>query len=412
MEDYNNQPEEETTSEQTKPAHPPLSGGRMFLTMVVVGLVTGMIGGLYGSINLANRPEIQKLFGKNGTGSQTVNQNLVLQEDSAITEVVKKASTAVVSIVISKQINNSFPFDFFGYGNGGPSNSSTLQEVGAGSGFFVSKDGLILTNKHVVADTTAKYTVVTSDGQKYDAKVLTTDPSNDLAIVKVDINNAPYLEFADSNKLELGQHVIAIGNSLGQFQNTVTSGVVSGLSRHIMAGDRTGSEQLEGVIQTDAAINPGNSGGPLLNFAGQVVGINTAVASGSQSVGFALPANDAKVALDSYTREGKIVRPFVGVRYMVITKAIADQEKLARDHGALLVPGSTPADFAVVPGSPAAQAGLKEGDIILEVNGQPINEDNSLTYLLKSFKPGDRVSFKVYSNGSEKNIDITLGSSN
>ncbi len=411
MEEDNNFETQPVEPVDVKTEHPPMSQRTKLLTLIVISLVAGMVGGLYGAINLANRPSIQKLFNNKATTSGNVSQNVTLREESAITEVVKKASPAVVSIVISKDISDSAFSFFFGQQNQGQPGSN-IQEVGAGSGFFVSKDGLILTNKHVVSDKTAQYTVVTSDGKKYDAKVMTLDPSNDLAIMKVDISDAPHLDFADSSQLELGQHVIAIGNSLGQFQNTVTSGVVSGLSRKIVAGDRTGQEQLDGIIQTDAAINPGNSGGPLINLVGQVVGVNTAVAQGSQSVGFAIPSNDAKVALDSFVRSGKIVRPFIGVRYMLLSKAIADQEKLARDHGALLIEGDTPTDFAVMPGSPADKAGLKEGDIILEIDGMEINENNSLPNILKNYKPGDRITAKVYSGGNEKNVSITLGENN
>ena len=333
--------------------------------------------------------------------------NVVLDEESAVTEVVKDASPAVVSIVISKDVGNIF--SFFGM----PQQSgSNIQQVGAGTGFFVSADGLILTNKHVVSDSRAQYTVITTDGKQYEAKVVAQDPSNDLAIVKVEITNAPHLAFSDSNNLELGQHVIAIGNSLGEFQNTVTTGVVSGLSRSIVAGDRTSQEQLEGVIQTDAAINPGNSGGPLLNIAGQVIGVNTAVSEQGQLVGFAIPANDAKVALDSYLRSGKIVRPFLGVRYMMLTQAIADQMNLSRSSGALLTRGSSTADFAVVPGSPADKAGLKEGDIILDINGNAVNEDNTLSSVLKKFKPGDRILVRVFSGDAEKTVPVTLGETN
>lgn len=379
--------------------------------IILISLVAGMLGGVYGAINLANRPEIQKLFGtenKSALTNLSSNQKVVVDEDSAVTEVVKKTSPAVVSIVISKKIGSFFPF----FSNPSANDSKDLQQVGAGTGFFVSSDGLILTNKHVVSDSKAKYTVITTDGKQYDAQVVAQDPTNDLAVVKVTITNAPHLEFADSAQLELGQHVIAIGNSLGQFQNTVTTGVVSGLSRSIVAGDRTSQEQLEGVIQTDAAINPGNSGGPLLNIAGQVIGVNTAISEAGQLVGFAIPANDAKVALDSYLRAGKIVRPFIGVRYMVVNKAIAGQMDLQRDYGALLVKGDSSLDFAVVPGSPADKAGLKEGDIILEVNGSRVDEDHQLSQLIKSMKPNDKVNLLVFSNGIEKSVTLILGETN
>lgn len=388
----------------------PLSRNMITVLIVVISLLAGMAGGLYGALNLANRPGIQKLFNntaQNFGNGQAINQNIVLNEESAITEIVKQTSPAVVSIVISRDVSTLFPF----FGND-MSSGDNVQQVGAGTGFFVSPDGLIITNKHVVSDSRAQYTVVTNDGKQYDAKVVAQDPSNDLAIVKVDIANAPHLAFSDSSKLELGQYVIAIGNSLGQFQNTVTTGVVSGLSRSIVASDRTGREQLEGVIQTDAAINPGNSGGPLLNVAGQIVGVNTAVSQQGQLIGFAIPSNDVKIALDSYLRSGKIVRPFLGVRYMILNESIAEQMNLDQKSGALLIRGEATADFAVVPGSPADKAGLKEGDIILEVNGKAISEDNHLPAVLKDFKPGDTVSIKIFSDGSEKTIPLRLGETN
>lgn len=402
---------EENYQEKEQPVQQPhqLSRTMTYVIIIVISLVAGMAGGVYGALNLAQRPEFRKLlntsaFTQNG---QAINQNLVLDEESAITEVVKQTSPAVVSIVISRDVGALFPF----FGNRQQSESN-IQQIGAGTGFFVSADGLIVTNKHVVSDSRAQYTVVTTDGKQYEAKVLAQDPSNDLAIVKVETTNAPFLAFSDSSALELGQHVIAIGNSLGQFQNTVTTGVVSGLSRSIIAGDRTGQEQLEGVIQTDAAINPGNSGGPLLNLAGQVVGVNTAVSDEGQLLGFAITSNDAKIALDSYLRSGKIVRPFIGVRYMLINESIAEQMNLPRDFGALLIRGESTADFAVSPGSPADRAGLKEGDIILEVNDTQVNEDNSLPQILKQFKAGDRVSIKIFSGTEEKTIQLTLGETN
>lgn len=387
------------------------------MVMILISLLAGMAGGVYGALNLANRPGIQKLFNSAGGNGQAINQSINLNGNSTITDVVQQVSPAVVSIVVSKDIGNQFqlfgsPFFNNQPGQQGSADSPNVQEVAAGSGFFVSADGLIMTNKHVVSDAQAQYTVVTSDGKEYPAKVMTEDPSNDLAIVKVDINNAPFLAFSDSTQLKLGQNVIAIGNSLGEFQNTVTTGVISGLSRKITAGDQTGSEQLEGIIQTDAAINPGNSGGPLLNLAGQVVGINTATAQQGQSVGFAIPSNDIKVALDSFQRSGKIVRPFIGVRYVMITKAIVDSDHLGRDQGALIIHGQTTADLAVMPGSPADKAGLKEGDIILEADGKQVTEDNPLTSVLKNYKPGDKISLKVYSDGQEKTIPLTLGESN
>lgn len=385
------------------------------LGIVVLALVFGVVGGLYGSLDLARRPFFQKLFNGNNSSNSAYTQNLVLNEESAVTDVVKKAGPAVVSVVISKDINQiqkfQFdPFGFFGQNQTTPTPSTpNIQEVGAGSGFFVSADGMIVTNKHVVSDATAQYSVITNDGKSYEAKVLAIDPTNDIAIIKIDIKDAPHLDFADSSQLQLGQHVIAIGNSLGQYQNTVTSGIISGIGRSITAGGAGEQEQLDGVIQTDAAINAGNSGGPLLDLTGKVVGINTAIDQQGQSIGFALPANDVKTAVDSFNKDGKITRPYLGVRYMMITDAITKSQKLAKDYGALVISGQTPADVAVIQGSPADKAGLQENDIILEVDGQKLSQDYSLSRALKKYRPNDQISLKIFRNGEEKTVTVTLG---
>lgn len=388
----------------------------------VFGFLGGAVGGLFGSFYLAKNPEARKIFRLKEDASE--NRNITLNEDSAVIDVARQAGPAVVSIVISKDLNkipgyslNPFgddPFFNFFFGGSGQQQQQqqsgpNVQEVGAGTGFLVSSDGMILTNKHVVEDTQASYTVLTQDGKKYDAKVLARDPVNDLAIVKIDIQDAPKLDLAESSKLQVGQRVIAIGNSLGQYQNTVTTGIVSGIGRKITAGSETGSEELSGVIQTDAAINPGNSGGPLLNIAGQVVGINTAIDQQGQLVGFALPSNDAQKALDIYRKNGKITRPFLGIRYIMITKELADQEKLPKTYGALILRGSSMTDFAVVPGSPADKAGLVENDIILEADGKRLDENNALGDALKNYNPGDTLNLKVYHKGEEKNVSLALG---
>ncbi len=221
---------------------------RAMAGIVLVSLVAGIAGGVYGGVNLANRPGIQKLLSKDFNGN-AINQTVTLTEESATTKVVAESSAAVVSIVISKDLSRmpGFGFDPFGLNSSGNAGPQGLQEIGAGSGFFVNSDGLILTNKHVVADTKASYSVVTNDGKTYDAQVLARDPVNDLALVKINVSNVKYLSFADSTHIQLGEHVVAIGNSLGQYQNTVTSGIVSGVGRSITAGDQTGSELLEGV---------------------------------------------------------------------------------------------------------------------------------------------------------------------
>ena len=383
----------------------------LLFLVALVSIIAGSVGGAFGSQSLS------KLFKSKDLDSVLGTKTISIQEESVVIDVVKKASPAVVSVVISKDISKQqtfgfspFGFDpFFNFSQPNQTTEPNIQEVGAGSGFFITQDGLILTNKHVVSDESATYSVVTNENKSYPAKVLAVDPVNDLAIIKIDISGAPVLELADSQGLQIGQRVIAIGNSLGQYQNTVTTGIVSGIGRSITAGSSDGTEQLEGVIQTDAAINPGNSGGPLLNSAGQVIGINTAVDRGGQLVGFAIPSNDAKNALESYQKNGKISRPRLGVRYVLITPEFAKKNQLAKDYGALILGGGTVQTPAVMPGSSAEQAGLKENDIILEVNNQRISEKFTLPRALKNFKVGDSVTLKVYSGGSEKDVTVILG---
>ena len=386
---------------------------------IILSLVFGSVGGALGAYYFLSHPDALKFLPKIGTGTgvAAVSQKITLNEDSAVIDVVKKASPAVVSIVISKDLSKIpgyglDPFYNFLYGNNGQSQQSSepnIQQVGAGSGFFVSSDGLILTNKHVVSDRDASYTVLTQDGKKYEAKVLAQDPVGDLAIVKIDITGMPFLNLADSENLQTGQRVIAIGNSLGQYQNTVTSGIISGIGRSITAGGQEGSENLSGVIQTDAAINPGNSGGPLLNIAGDVVGINTAIDQQGQLVGFAIPSRDGAKALASFKKNGRITRPFLGVRYIIITPSLAQDEKLPKDYGALIIRGATTADLAIVPGSPADKAGLVESDIILEINGQKVDQDRPLASLMKNFNVGDSVRLKIYHKDDEKTVSVVLG---
>jgi len=412
MED-NNQPHE--IIEKTVSAGGPYSRGGFFITIIALSLIFGIIGGYFGNI-------LALKYKPNYSGS-AFEQTVILTEDSAIIDVVKSDSPAVVSVVISKDLNkipgfgsgsqNFDPFYFFfnGRQNLPRSNTPNIQQVGAGSGFFISEDGLIVTNKHVVEDEQASYTVITNEGKSYDATVLARDPVNDVAIMKIEIKNAPKLVLANSDEIQIGQRVVAIGNSLGQYQNTVTSGIVSGIGRSITAGGLTGSEELSGVIQTDAAINPGNSGGPLLNVTGQVIGINTAVDREGQLVGFAIPSNDIQRAVASFQKTGRITRPYMGIRYTMVTKTMALEQNLPRDYGVLIVRGQSAGDVAVVPGSPADKAGLKENDIILEINGKKLDEGIVLSGLLKNYNIGDVVTLKVYHNGEEKEVRVTLAES-
>jgi serine protease Do len=379
-------------------------GNKALPVIILISIMAGVIGGVLGMVGAVKWGNFQRYL--TSATTPTIQQG-IYKEDSAVIDVVKKASPAVVSIVISRDLSKIpgfglSPFDPFFSG-------PNVQQIGAGSGFFVTPDGLIVTNRHVVADEGASYSVVTNDGISYDAQVLARDPVNDLAIIKINIKDAPVLPLADSSEIQVGQQAVAIGNSLGQYQNTVTSGIVSGIGRSIVAGGGGSSEQLDDVLQTDAAINPGNSGGPLLNLAGQVIGINTAVDQQGQLVGFAIPSNDAKRAVESYQKLGRITRPFLGVRYVVVTKALAEQQKLERDYGALIVSGQGVGALAVLPDSPAAKAGLVEDDIILEIDGIRVTPENTIVRQLKSRNVGDSISLKVFHKGSEKMVSLVLG---
>ncbi len=349
--------------------------------------------------------------------------------DRVVVETVKRVSPSVVSIVISRDLpklrSGGFlidPYDPFDpYGLLRPRGiapqtpdapTTEKQTVGGGSGFFVSSDGLILTNKHVVSYTDADYTVVLNDGTTLPAKVVARDPQNDIALIRVEKQDGkefPALPLGDSSAVQLGQTVIAIGNALGEFQNSVSVGVVSGLSRSIVAGSTTGlTEQLSGVIQTDAAINPGNSGGPLLSIDGMVIGMNSAVAQGAQSIGFAISINDAKRDIESVQKTGKIIRAYLGVRYVSIDAELQEKNALPVKEGALILRGDTRTDLAVIPGSPADKAGLKENDIITKVDGTAVTAQEPLWRLISGKGVGDSAELTVYTKGEEKTVTVTL----
>jgi S1-C subfamily serine protease len=361
---------------------------------------------------------------------QNVQPVKVVSEQSQVIEVVKKASPAVVSIVASAEVPKfeTYYEDPFGDLPGGfgdffnfrvpqrRQNGTEEVKIGAGTGFLVSADGYIVTNGHVVSDKNAKYVVYLntedSRGEKIEAKVLARDPNTDLAILKIDRDNLPYLQFSDSGKLQVGQTAITIGYALGEFDNTVSKGVVSGLSRTITAGGwGMRSEKLKNLIQTDAAINPGNSGGPMLDIEGNVIGVNVAMAN-AENIGFAIPGNDAKRAFEEVKQNGKIAKikkAFLGVRYIPIDKEMQKKNNLPYDYGALIIRGEKMSDLAVTPGSPADKAGLVENDIILEVNGKRVNSRNQLADLISKYKAGDKIKLKIYHKGKEKEIEVQLG---
>lgn len=355
--------------------------------------------------------------------SQKGKEESEIIEDSVV-NAVKIAKPAVVSILILKEVPKyilSYKYDYTRDENGKPiPNLYTKEEiktqdgvewkqVGSGSGFLVNSNGLIVTNKHVVNQKSVKYRVLLNSGVEYDATVLASDSILDIALIKINASKLPYLSLSDSDKIEVGQSVVAIGNALGEFKNTVSSGVVSGLSRSIVAGDKYGlSEKLDEVIQTDAAINKGNSGGPLLNLKGEVVGINVAVVEDSANIGFALPINSVKYIISSVEKTGKIIRPYVGIRYIPITEIVKAKYSLSVNYGILIKKGKDDTEPAVLSGSPAEKAGVKEGDIILEVDGIKINSSNDFASLVRNKKVGDAVVFKILSNEGERMSIVKL----
>lgn len=346
-----------------------------------------------------------------------------MTHEQQVISVVQKTLPAVVSIVVGKDLAalETEGFPFFGEL---PLSGETEEEIverlpktdsgkiraGGGSGFIVDSGGFILTNKHVVADPHAEYTVFTPDEEKYIAKVMARDPINDVAILKIEAEDMPTIDLGNSSRVLLGQSVVAIGNALGEFKNTVSTGIVSGLSRYITAvTDMAGhAERLRGLIQTDAAINPGNSGGPLVNLNAEVIGINSAIVFGAQNIGFAIPINKAKQDLADVKKYGLIKKPFLGVRYILLNKDITARLHSPVDYGALVMAEGGDG-HAVIKGSAADRGGVRERDIILEINSAPINEKNSLEDVLEKCSIGDRLRLKILRGAGEHECEITLG---
>lgn len=337
---------------------------------------------------------------------------------SPIVEIAKKVCPAVITVVVSKDLPKVDDFYSFPYGgkefimplpDKDGKNHTEKTQIGGGSGFVISRDGYVITSNHVVADTTADYTVIIDPKHKYPAKVLSRNQINDTAILKIEGKNLPYIELADSDKIRLGEEVVAIGNPLGEFHDTLSAGIVSGLSRYITAfgGADHQMQNLRGLIQTDAAINPGNSGGPLVNMDGRVIGINTAMIMGAQNIGFAIPINYAKKDLAEVKKYGKIVMPFLGVKYVLLNKEMAKANKLPVENGALVVRELLGED-PVIKGSSADKAGIKEFDIILECNSQPISMENTLAQIMQKCKVGQETDFKVLRNGQEMVLKAVL----
>ncbi len=412
---------------------------KSLIFLFVIILISSFFGFLAGTFSLIYYSEIRDYL------SEPEDEQILPQDsdyipqtsqEKAIIDVVEKVSPSVVSIIITKDLpvfeeyyGNPFerfeqffdePFSEFNipqYREKG----TQKQEIGGGTGFIISEDGMILTNRHVVQDEEADYTILTNDGERFPALVLARDPIQDLAVLEIDMDKIiseqddflqehfPIVRLGDSSNLQIGQTVIAIGNALGEFRNTISVGVISGLGRTITASGEGIIETLEDVIQTDAAINRGNSGGPLLNLKGEVIGVNVAMAQEAQNIGFSIPINKAKKDIEQVKTLGKIVYPFLGVRYVLVTSEIQEEKNLSVDYGALIVKGDNLGETAITSGSAAEKAGLQESDIILELNGERITLQNSLAKIIQKYNPEDKVVLKILRGEEEKIIEVTLG---
>jgi len=326
----------------------------------------------------------------------------IVDEETVVTRVVEKATDSVVTVAISKDvINNSYDIFKQMFGVSQERLETTNIERDIGTGFIISEDGLIVTNKHVVSDQTAKYKVVIGKDETVEVVNIYRDPVNDLAIIKVNKTGLKSVEMGDSGKLKVGQTVIAIGTALGEFRSTVTKGVISGLGRGITAGGfGVGMEKLEDVIQVDAAINSGNSGGPLFDSSGKVIGVNVAMSQGGQNIGFALPINLVKQSVSNFKTTGEFDRPYLGVSYQIISKEAALLNEVPA--GAYIQ--------IVLENSPAQKAGLKVGDIITEVDGNKLIDmkDTSIAAIINQKKIGNKVKIKYYRDNQGKEVEIVL----
>lgn len=332
------------------------------------------------------------------------NTQVILNESQLINDIAKTAGESVVSVNVIGTATQQSPFGFI----------NEYQTAGAGTGVVLSEDGYVLTNRHVVPNGTSGISITLSDGTELnDVEVIgrtaASDPL-DIAFLKIKDKKEKTLKPAkigDSSKIQVGDKVIAIGNALGQFQNTVTSGIISGYGRSVEAADGSTVESLQNLFQTDAAINEGNSGGPLVNINGEVIGINTAIAGGAQNIGFAIPINDVQALITSVLTKGKLERPYLGVRYVSLTDDYAYEYNLPVRRGAYILPSRSGA-ASILPDSPAEKAGLKEKDIITKIDGTDVNEKNSLVSLIGRKNVGDEVSLQVIRDGNEQTIKVRL----
>ncbi len=375
---------------------PTRSGNGPLIVLVVISLLIGAAGITLGVLALLKGNPTKTVATASVDGYYT--GNMVEFEETSVANIVSKVTPAVVSII--SETRSSGYYSFF--------SNSTQQS--AGTGMIVSSDGYILTNKHVV-EGAIKLQVVTDSGDTYDdVKIVGEDPLNDVAYIKINgVSDLPTVTLGDSKTIAVGQPVLAVGNALGAYQNSVTQGIVSGTGRSVTASDSSGSnsETLTDMIQTDAAINPGNSGGPLVNAAGEVIGINTAVATSANGLGFAIPISATKGMLASIMENGKAERAYLGLTYVNVTAEVAKEAKLSVTHGAYIY--SSRSD-AILKNGPADKAGLKSGDVITHIGNVPVGRAGSIATLVGEYKTGDTISVTYVRDGEEKTVEVTLDS--
>jgi len=369
-------------------------GRKILIFTAIVIILLAAIGGGAVADRLWGFKPLDKLFPKAGFRVDT----RILTEESVVIKVAEDVSPSVVTVSVQTPQRRILEFSPFG---GFTQRIQDGEPQDIGTGFIVSADGLIVTNKHVVSTTNASYKIVTKDNKEYEVKEISRDPSNDIAILKIEATGLKPVELGDSGNLKAGQFVIAIGTALGEFRHTVTTGVISGLGRGITAGSAFEGyvERLDDVIQTDAAINPGNSGGPLLNSAGQVIGVNVAVAQGAQNIGFAIPINTVKDALTTFKTTGKFpAKPYLGVQYQMISQQAAVLNNVPQ--GAYVV--------SVIAGSPAESAGIKVNDIITKFDGQELTEEDTLADAIKKKSSGEKIDLEIWRGGETLQLSATL----
>lgn len=381
----------------------------LFILIAVVLLAAGVSSGAFGF----DWDDVNSFLQNQITTSQQTDSGVkiseesvrLIDEESAVIKVIEEVSPSVVTVgvVRDRPVLEYDPFDPFGFFNQPQQLETEREEADIGSGFIISKDGLVVTNKHVVSDPQYDYKVITSDNTTHDVINVYRDPVNDLAILKIEANNLQPVILGNSDNLKVGQTVIALGTPLGEFRGTATKGIVSGLGRGITAGSpfQGMAEEIDDVIQTDAAINPGNSGGPLLNTSSQVIGINTAVASGAENIGFALPINIVKEAVANFEKTGSFDRAFLGISYRMVTREISIMNDIP--EGAYVL--------EIVEGSAAQQADIQIGDIITHFNGQRIRDEENerLADRINEKRQGDTVPVTIWRDGEEIRKQVRLG---